>query len=134
MKPLTHEWSQKAEGDYTAAETLRQAENPVYDAICFHTQQCVEKYLNAWLVQHEIDFPRTHDLEALAKQCLPSLPDLSALMDGLRFLTSFAVEIRYPGTFAEPQDAEDFSSFMQSQTPLRLMFMSDKHIRKPARG
>lgn len=63
-----------------------------------------------------------------------SLPDLNALMDGLRFLTSFAVEIRYPGTFAEPQDAEDFSSFMQSQTPLRLMFMSGKHIRKPARG
>jgi HEPN domain-containing protein len=106
MKPLTHEWSQKAEGDYTASETLRQAENPVYDAICFHAQQCVEKYLKAWLTQQEIDFPRTHDLEALAKQCLPSLPDLDALMDELRFLTSFAVEIRYPGTFAEAQDAE----------------------------
>jgi HEPN domain-containing protein len=61
MKPLTHEWGQKAEGDYIAAETLRQAENPVYDAICFHAQQCVEKYLKAWLVQQEIDFPRTHD-------------------------------------------------------------------------
>ena len=107
MKPLTHEWSQKAEGDYTAAETLRQAENPVYDAICFHAQQCVEKYLKAWLVHQEVDFPRTHDLEALAKQCLPSLPDLDALMDELRFLTSYAVEIRYPGTFAEVQDAED---------------------------
>lgn len=107
MKPLTHEWSQKAEGDCTAAETLRQAENPVYDAICFHSQQSVEKYLKAWLVQQEIDFPRTHDLEALAKLCLSSLPDLNALMDELRFLTSFAVEIRYPGTFAEAQDAED---------------------------
>ena len=107
MKPLTHEWSKKAEGDYTAAATLWQAENPVYDAICFHAQQCLEKYLKAWLVEQEIDFPKTHDLEALAKQCLPSLPDLAALMDALRFLTSFAVEIRYPGTFAERQDAED---------------------------
>jgi HEPN domain-containing protein len=106
MKPLTHEWGQKAEGEYTAAETLRQAENPVYDAICFHAQQGVEKYLKAWLVEQEIVFSRTQDLEALAKQCLPSLPDLDALMDELRFLTSYAVEIRYPGTFAEPQDAE----------------------------
>jgi HEPN domain-containing protein len=107
MKPLTHEWSQKAEGDYAVAATLWQAENPVYDAICFHAQQCLEKYLKAWLVELEIDFPKTHDLEALAKQCLPSLPDLAAFMDALRFLTSFAVEIRCPGTFAEHQDAED---------------------------
>ena len=51
MKPLTHEWSQKAEGDYTVAATLWQAESTVYDAICFHAQQCIEKYLKAWLVE-----------------------------------------------------------------------------------
>ena len=94
MKPLTQEWSEKAEGDYTVAETVRQAENPVYDAICFHAQQCGGKYLKARLVQQEIEFPRTHDLEALAKQCLPLLSDLDSLMDALHFLTSFAVEIR----------------------------------------
>ena len=49
MKPLTHEWSQKAEGDYTVVATLWQAESVVYDAICFHAQQCIEKYLKAWL-------------------------------------------------------------------------------------
>lgn len=27
-------------------------------------------------------------------------------MEGLRFLTSFSVEIRYPGTIAEKEDAE----------------------------
>jgi HEPN domain-containing protein len=106
MKPLTQEWGQKAEGDYTVAATLWQAESTVYDAICFHAQQCIEKYLKAWLVEHESTFPKTHDLEALAKQCLPSLPDLASLMDELRLLTSFAVEIRYPGTSAERQDAE----------------------------
>jgi len=106
MRPLTHEWSHKAEGDYTVAETLWQAGSTVYDAICFHAQQGVEKYLKAWLVEHEMSFPKTHDLEALAKQCLAGLPDLALLMDDLRLLTSFAVEIRYPGTSAERQDAE----------------------------
>ena len=48
MKPLTQEWGQKAEGDYTVAATLRQAESTVYDAICFHAQHCIEKYLKAW--------------------------------------------------------------------------------------
>ena len=38
MKPLAHEWSQKAEDDYTVAATLWQAESAVYDAICFHAQ------------------------------------------------------------------------------------------------
>ena len=47
-EPLTQEWGQKAEGDYTVVATLWQAESAVYDAICFHAQQCIEKYLKAW--------------------------------------------------------------------------------------
>jgi HEPN domain-containing protein len=106
MQPMTQEWVATAEGDAKVARVLWQMDVPVYDAICFHAQQCVEKYCKAWLIERGIDFPRTHDLEALAKLCLPSLADLTTLMDDLRFLTSFAVEIRYPGTFASRQDAE----------------------------
>jgi HEPN domain-containing protein len=106
MKPLTQEWTEKAEGDYKVAASQWHTEDPVYDAICFHSQQCIEKYLKAWLVEQDVDFPKTHDLEALAKLCKPSLPELASLLDGLRFLTSFAVEIRYPGAFAQRQDAK----------------------------
>jgi HEPN domain-containing protein len=106
MKPIALEWAEKAEGDYRVAASQWGVEEPVYDAICFHAQQCAEKYLKAWLVEQGIDFPKTHDLEILAKLCIPSLPELTALMDGLRFLTSFAVEIRYPGTSAARRDAK----------------------------
>jgi HEPN domain-containing protein len=106
MKPIAQEWTEKAEGDYRVAASQWGVEEPVYDAICFHAQQCAEKYLKAWLVEQGIDFPKTHDLEILAKLCIPSLPELTSLMDGLRFLTSFAVEIRYPGTSAARRDAE----------------------------
>lgn len=78
----------------------------MYDAICFHTQQCVEKYRKAWLTERQATFPRTHDLEMLARLCLPSFGELLNLMPELRFLTSFAVEIRYPGTTALRSDAE----------------------------
>ena len=100
MKPMTQEWVEKAEGDYNVSVALWCLENPVYDAICFHAQQCIEKYCKAWLGERDATFPKTHDLEALAKLCLPSLPDLASLLDDLRFLTSFAVEVRYPGLFA----------------------------------
>ena len=106
MRPLTREWVEKAEGDHRVAEGQWQAQEPVYDAVCFHAQQCAEKYLKAWLTEHGVDFPKIHDLEALAKLCLATLPELGRLMEALRLLTSFAVEIRYPGTSALRQDAE----------------------------
>ena len=106
MRPVTQEWVEKADGDHQVAAAQWQVANPVYDAICFHAQQCAEKYLKAWLVEQGLSFPKIHDLEALAKFCLPSLSELAGVMDSLRWLTSFAVEIRYPGTFAQRQDAE----------------------------
>jgi len=106
MRPLTQEWIDKAEGDYTVASVQWQSAEPVWDAICFHAEQCAEKYLKAWLVEHDLSFPKTHDLEVLAKLCAPSLGEVERLMDGLAFLTSSAVEVRYPGTFARREDAE----------------------------
>jgi HEPN domain-containing protein len=48
MKPTTVEWVAKAEGDFlTAGRELRARKSPNYDAVCFHAQQCAEKYLNA---------------------------------------------------------------------------------------
>ncbi len=37
--------------------------------ICFHAQQAVEKYLKAFLAFHDIDFPRTHDVDYLLMEC-----------------------------------------------------------------
>lgn len=106
MRPLTQEWIDKAEGDYRVASAQWQSAEPVWDAICFHAEQCAEKYLKAWLVEHDLGFPKTHDLEVLARLCIPSLGEVAGLMDGLAFLTSSAVEVRYPGMFARRDDAQ----------------------------
>ena len=37
--------------------------------ICFHAQQAVEKYLKAFLAYHNVDFPRTHDVDFLIMEC-----------------------------------------------------------------
>lgn len=48
MKAATREWVEKAEADYAAALVLRRSRKKhSRDIVCFHLQQCVEKYLRA---------------------------------------------------------------------------------------
>jgi HEPN domain-containing protein len=50
MKPITQEWVNKAEGDFaTAQRELQVQQSPNYNAVCFHSQECAEKYLKACL-------------------------------------------------------------------------------------
>lgn len=63
MKPQTIEWMDKAEGDWNAAQQLnRVRKDPNFDSVCFHCQQCVEKYLKARLEEAGANVPKTHDL------------------------------------------------------------------------
>ena len=49
MLPLTAEWVEKAESDFTTAWRERRARNALnYSESCFHAQQCAEKYLKAF--------------------------------------------------------------------------------------
>jgi HEPN domain-containing protein len=98
MKPLTQEWVEKAEGDFATAEReLKVRKNPNYDAVCFHAQQCVEKYLKARLQEEGIIFRKTHDLGALLDLLIPTEPSWNVFRNRLNLLTDSAVEVRYPG-------------------------------------
>jgi HEPN domain-containing protein len=102
MNPLTLEWIEKAEGDFnTAAREQRARKSPNYDAVCFHAEQCAEKYLKARLQEAGIPFGRTHDLTALLDLVLPIEPSWQGLRPQLRALTAYAVDFRYPGNRAD---------------------------------
>ena len=108
MKPETAEWVEKAEGDFrTAGREKNSADYPNYDAACFHAQQCAEKYLKARLVEAGKDFPKTHDLSAILNLVLPFEPSWESLREDLEHLTDLGVEVRYPGTTADLEDAEE---------------------------
>ena len=67
---VVREWVVKAEADLlTASHTLKLAKQCPTDTVCFHAQQCVEKYLKAVLVLHHTPVPRTHDIESLVRCC-----------------------------------------------------------------
>lgn len=97
------EWIIKAESDLKIGEDELVTENPATDAICFHMQQCVEKYLKAFLIYHGKEIQKTHILEELVKECIEIERDFQKLFDiKVQTLTDFAVETRYPGDILFP--------------------------------
>lgn len=106
MNPLTLEWVQKAERDHAAIALHQQTEDPDFDIICFHAQQCIEKYLKAWLQEANIPLLRSHDLLALLGLIVPTIPSWHAWESYLRVIAPYAVEFRYPGKSASAENTQ----------------------------
>ena len=68
----------------------------VKDAVCFHCQQCAEKYLKALLQELGQPIAKTHDLQRLFVDVLPFEPSLKPLRRGAVSLTQFAVDYSLP--------------------------------------
>ena len=62
---LVRAWVLKAEHDLLNIENNLAAPEVPWDTVCFHAQQCAEKYLKAPLVSRQIDPPKIHDLTEL---------------------------------------------------------------------
>ncbi len=106
MHALTREWVEKAEGDFnTSSREMRARKSPNYDAVCFHCQQCAEKYLKAYLQERGQRFRPVHDLIELLELCLPLDGTFELQRDLLKDLTKYAVQFRYPGELATKDDA-----------------------------
>lgn len=100
LKQATRGWLQQAGTDHRSAHALRHLPEPILETACFHAQQSVEKHLKAFLQEHAIPFPRTHDLSALTALAGTRVPGLMTLGSDLDWLSIYAVDIRYPGTVA----------------------------------
>jgi len=107
MNELTAEWIQKAEQDFSSADVLLHAgEAPLPDTACFHCQQCAEKYLKAYLQEHQIEFERRHDLMPLLDLCASLEVDFAAIKSDLQTLDRYAVIVRYPGITLDAEISE----------------------------
>jgi HEPN domain-containing protein len=106
LNETVKEWIAKAEGDFSVACRERRVRKfPNWDAVCFHSQQCVEKYLKALMIHHGVTPPKTHDLIVLTDLLTPVCGDWSWSLKELRFLTNAAVSFRYPGETADKEEA-----------------------------
>jgi HEPN domain-containing protein len=100
MERITREWVRKAEADFRGAAGLARQRPPLHDLVCFHCEPCAEKYLKALLEELGVAVAKTHDLEKLLTVLQIHHAGLGPLRRGVRFLTEFAVDTRYPGNSA----------------------------------
>jgi HEPN domain-containing protein len=108
MMPLTQEWVVKAEDAYNIARReYRARKNPSYDGSAYFSLQCAEKYLKARLQEASIPFPKTHNINNLLNLALSVEPTWANLHPKLQILTNIAVDVRYPGHYANRQGAKD---------------------------
>jgi len=91
------QWTSYADDDLRLAkntlETMK--EDCPYHLVAYHAQQCVEKYLKAYLVYSCIDFPYTRDIFQLMQLFGKEAKWMEKIQDA-KDLTIYAVSARYP--------------------------------------
>lgn len=68
----------------------------LYEHLCFHAHQAAEKSLKAVLLQMGVEFPFTHNLQALFDLLPSDLRTPSTIFEAVD-LNPYAVAARYPG-------------------------------------
>lgn len=127
LRKDVRDWVAKAEEDYAVVHALQRRRKPSFhNAVCFHAQQCAEKYLKALLVRHRVAFPRTHDVLELLTLAYPATPHLALLRPALEYLEPFAVELRYPGEFATRAEAQRAGRLLnQIRSVIRVVLLDE---------
>jgi HEPN domain-containing protein len=123
LSTVAGEWIAKAETDLKAAVYMLEMDDECpADTVGFHAQQCVEKYLKAFLVWKEIDFPKTHDIEKILA-LFPDAVRLPVSVEEQRTLTNYATVTRYPGDY-EPV------TLSEAKRAVRIARRVRRHLRK----
>src|SRR3989344_6210529 len=108
-------WIAKAEADFEAAKALfRSKKRGLPDLVCYHCQQCAEKYLKAYLIFRRVKFPKTHDLEQLLDLIRAFDPMTEAVRFPVQFLNPYSVTARYPGDEAHRPEAKQALKMAES--------------------
>jgi HEPN domain-containing protein len=111
-------WVREAENDLRNAEfVLEMPENCPTDTVCFHCQQCAEKYLKAVLTLHASQFSRTHDLVVLLN-LLRDATEIALDAEQVQPLNRYSVEARYPGDW-EPIEKREAASAVEMARRVR---------------
>jgi HEPN domain-containing protein len=103
---IVREWLAKADEDFDFANSVIN-DTPFYAQICFHFHQAAEKYLKAFIIAHDLDFLKIHDLPVLLKACLDNSPELEQIMDDCKVLNRYYIDARYPVHWPSKYEMEE---------------------------
>ncbi|MBF0606713.1 MAG: HEPN domain-containing protein [Candidatus Magnetobacterium sp. LHC-1] len=117
-------WLQKAENDLITAKHTMKLEKPPCDTVCFHAQQCAEKYIKGYLTYIEKEFPKTHSIEDLILLCRDICPSIELEADGAEVLSSYSVEVRYPSEVYYEIPREDAEEAIAIALKIRAVILN----------
>jgi HEPN domain-containing protein len=110
-------WIKKADNDLKVGLDELITENPATDVICFHMQQCAEKYLKGYLVYFGYEIEKTHNIGRILELCVLHDSSFSELSEAnIALLTLYAVELRYPDDFYMPSLEETKEAVSLAET------------------
>lgn len=99
---LVKNWLIKAQHDLLAAKKLSVGQEVYMDVAIYHCQQACEKAVKGFLVLHNQEFPKTHDIRLLIQLAIRFNPNFQQYQEAAEILTPYATEFRYPGDILEP--------------------------------
>jgi HEPN domain-containing protein len=107
MNDIIREWILKAEEDWRVANREFEVDiEPAFSIVCYHLQQCAEKYMKAIILSHNQRPEFTHDLIKLSSKLTDLKVEFNFDNEKLFFLNSGGSQYRYPGDSADFEDAD----------------------------
>jgi HEPN domain-containing protein len=109
-KGSPQDWLLHANSDLELARTGK-SPKVLFETLCFHAHQAVEKAIKAVLVAHKVPIIKSHNIGALIKllpEDIQRLPELKEAMG----LTDYAVLSRYPVDL-EPVTEKEYKDAVQ---------------------
>ncbi len=95
MKPHD-EWLFKAKHDLESSKFLYIEKKDLFDISIYHTQQCAEKSLKAFLAYKEQELEKTHNLIILVNICISLDSDFENFQEAAIYLNPYSTLFRYP--------------------------------------
>lgn len=93
--PGVNDWLKKSSSDLKASKKLSD-DNETLDCSVFHTHQCAEKALKAFIVFGQQAIPKTHDLRLLVLACADIDSELMLFREKSKDLNGYGHDSRYP--------------------------------------
>ena len=100
-------WVIKAEEDWITANTMMRRRKVFTGVVCYHFQQCAEKYIKALIIHKGSAFPKTHDLNALSDISEANGIFIGMNENDLETLSGYAVTARYPSADPSEEDMQE---------------------------
>ena len=120
---LVQSWLIKAQHDLATARKLAAEPEPYLDTAIYHCQQAAEKAVKGFLVFHDEEFEKSHNLPLLVTQATSKEAKFSERLDAAERLTPYATAFRYPGEVMEPE-RDEFDKAVQAAEELYTFVLS----------